>query len=103
MPALGNLERLLIATAFLFHIVQRYGWIVYALNAPAPVVSLLLLRGGKPWSLWLGGFLYLVWSVFGYLVELLRGIERRNARRRRILIPPQCVSGSIPTSERLRH
>jgi hypothetical protein len=102
MPALDNLERLFVVTAFVFQIVlivhfalrrwrfdivQRYGWIVYALSVPAGAASFLLLRGGKPWLLWLGGLLYLVWAVFGYWVEFVRGIEWRNARRWEILIP----------------
>ena len=69
---------LFVVTAFLFQIVlifhftlrkwsfERilpYGWIVYALGVPAAAVSILLLLGGKTWSLWLGGFLYLVWGI----------------------------------------
>jgi hypothetical protein len=67
--------------------VARYGWIVYALSAPAAAVSLLLLRGGKPWLLWLAGFLYLVWAIFGYWVEFVRGIKWRNPARWPILVP----------------
>jgi hypothetical protein len=102
MPALENLERLFVVTAFLFQIVlivhfalrrwrfdivQRYGWIVYVLAVPAAVISMVLLRAGKPWLLWLGGFLYLGWGVFGYVVEFALGIEWRNAKRWTILIP----------------
>jgi len=57
--------------------VIQYGWIVYALSIPAAVVSVILLLSGKPWSLWLGGFLYLTWAVFGYIVEYIKGIEWR--------------------------
>jgi hypothetical protein len=60
-----------------FDVVVRYGWIVYALGIPAGVVSVLLLRGGKPWSLWLGGFIHLVWSIYGYTVEFVKGIRWR--------------------------
>jgi hypothetical protein len=43
-----------------FHVILKYGWIVYALSIPAVVVSILLLLGGRTWSLWLSGFIYLV-------------------------------------------
>jgi hypothetical protein len=60
---------------------MRYGWIVYALSLPAAAVSVLLLLGGKPWWLWLGGFIYLVWAIFGYIVEYIKEIEWRNPIR----------------------
>jgi hypothetical protein len=65
----------------------RYGPVVYALSVPAAAVSLLLLLGGVTWSLWLGGFLFLVWATFGYTVEYIRGIEWRKSRRWPILGP----------------
>ena len=83
MLGLDDLEVLFVAVAFLFQIVlivhfalrkwnfdlsRRYGWIVYALSVPAAAVSVLLLLGGKTWSLWLGGFIYLIWAVYGYTV-----------------------------------
>lgn len=102
MLSLDKLDILYILTAFTFQIVliihfalrkwrfdivMRYGWIVYALSLPAAAVSVILLLGGKAWSFWLGGFLYLVWAVFGYVVEFVRRIEWRNSRRWSILIP----------------
>ena len=66
---------------------HRYGWLVYAMSIPALAVSVLLLLGGMPWSLWLGGFIYLVWAVFGYLVEYVKGIQWRNPPRWSILGP----------------
>ena len=92
MPGIDNLDLLFAATAFLFQIVLtihfalrkwrfetaiRYGPIVYALSLPAAIVSLLLLLDGKTWSLWLGGFLYLVWALYGYTVEYVKKIEWR--------------------------
>jgi hypothetical protein len=92
MFGLDNLEVLFVAWALLFQvvlivhfslrkwsfsIVVKYGWIVYALSLPAVVVSLLLLIGGKRWSLWLGGFIYLAWATYGYAVEYVKGIEWR--------------------------
>jgi hypothetical protein len=61
--------------------VLRYGWIVYALSVPAALVSLLLLLGGETWSLWTGGFIYLVWAAYGYWIEYVRRIQWRNPIR----------------------
>jgi hypothetical protein len=60
---------------------MRYGWIVYALSIPAAAVSVLLLLGGRPWTLWLGGFIYFIWAIFGYVVEYSKEIEWRNPIR----------------------
>lgn len=96
MPGTGDLAILFVVAAFLFqivliihfalrkwrfHIATRYGWIVYALCIPAAVVSVLLLLGGKPWSLWAAGFIYLIWATLGYAVEYVRRIEWRNPIR----------------------
>ncbi len=94
MNELDNLEILFVIFAFLFQIVliihfilrkwffdiyiMQYGWIVYALSVPAVVVSIILLLDGKTWSLWLGGFLYLGWAIYGYTVEYVKGIQWRN-------------------------
>jgi Gpi18-like mannosyltransferase len=52
----------------------RFGWIVYALSIPAAAISLVLLVGGKLWSFWLGGFLFLVYAAYGYWVDYVRRI-----------------------------
>ncbi len=102
MIALDSLETLFAAWAFFFQfalilhfavrrwsfgLIRQFGWILYGLSAPAVVVSVVLLLGGKPWSLWLGGFLYLVWALFGYVVEYVRGIRWRNPIRWRVFGP----------------
>jgi hypothetical protein len=96
MLDLDYLEFLFVVSAFLFqfilivhfalrkwrfNIAMRYGPIVYALSVPAVAVSILLLIAGKPWSLWLSGFLYLIWALYGYTVEYVRKIEWRNPIR----------------------
>jgi hypothetical protein len=96
MFGLDSLEALFVFSAFLFQLVliihfalrkwrfeiaMRYGPVVYALSIPAVVVSILLLRGGKTWSLWLSGFIYLNWAIFGYTVEYVKKIEWRNPIR----------------------
>jgi hypothetical protein len=96
MFGLDNLEVLFVITAFLFQIVliihfalrkwrfdlaMRYGRIVYALSVAAVAVSVLLLLGDKPWSLWTGGFIYLTWAVFGHTVEYAKEIQWRNPIR----------------------
>ena len=94
MLGLDKLETLFVVWAFLFQVVltihfllrrwcfdsyiMQYGWIVYALSVPAVAVSIILLRGGKTWSLWLGGFIYLVWAIYGYTVEYAKGIRWRS-------------------------
>ena len=99
---LNNLEILFIVSAFLFQIVLiihfalrkwyfdlaiRAGRIVYALSIPAAAVSVILLLGGMAWSLWLSGFLYLIWAIYGFTVEYVKKIEWRNSLRWPILVP----------------
>lgn len=102
MSDLDTLEMLFVWTAFLFQAVliahfalrkwrfsraMHYGWLVYALSIPAVAVSVVLVVGGKPWSLWLGGFLYLAWAIFGYTVEYMRKIQWRDPPRWSIFVP----------------
>ena len=94
MDQLDALEMLFIAWGFLFQIIlivhfglrkwrfktaMKYGWVVYALGAVAAAFSLVFLSAGKPWWLWLGGFLYLAWAVFSYWVEYIRKIQWRKS------------------------
>lgn len=87
------LETLFVISAFLFQVIliihfalrkwrfalaMRYGWIVYLLGLPAAVLSLFILLAGKSWYLWLSGFIYLVWAIYGYSVEFVRGIQWRS-------------------------
>jgi hypothetical protein len=65
----------------------KYGWIVYVLSIPAVIVSLALLLGGKPWGLWMGGFIFLVWAAYGYRVDYVKQIRWRNPIRGRIAGP----------------
>ena len=65
----------------------KYGWIVYAMCVPAVVVSLLMLRGGKSWAFWLGGFLFAAFAIFGYWVDYVAQIQFRNPVRVSVLIP----------------
>jgi hypothetical protein len=94
MVGMDGQETLYAISAFLFQIIliihfslrkwaferytHRFGWIVYAMSIPAVIVSLLLLFEDKPWSLWASGLIYLVWGVFGYIVEYVRKIQWRN-------------------------
>jgi hypothetical protein len=97
------LDKLFIYWAFIFQIVlcihfairkllmqsytTRFGWIVYALCIPAAVISFIILRGGKSWSFWLGGFLFVVYAAFGFWVDYVAKIQFRNPLRLSILIP----------------
>lgn len=92
MAAHDTLDTLYILFAFLFQIVLilhfalrrwafstalHYGPLVYALGVPAVALSLAQIIAGKPWYLWLAGFLYAVWGLFGYWVEYVRRVDWR--------------------------
>ncbi len=100
---MDNLDKLFVAWAFLLQIILivhfavrkpffesytvKYGWIVYALCIPAAIISIILLRGGKSWSFWLGGFLFIVFAAFGYWVDYVAQIQFRNPFRLSIGLP----------------
>ena len=100
---LDKLDKLFVVWAFLFQIVlivhfalrkpflesyaMKYGWIVYLLCIPAVVISIFLLRGGKSWSFWLGGFLFLIYALYGYWVDYVQKIQFRNPLRLSVAIP----------------
>lgn len=102
MAGLAPLEALYIGCAFGFHTALlvhfalrrwrfaqavRHGWWVYALSVPAAAASALLFANGRPWWLWLGGLLYLLWAGLGYAVEYLRPTEWRAPVRWPIFVP----------------
>jgi hypothetical protein len=102
MFGLESWETLFVASAFLFQMVliihfalrkwsfhraMRYGPIVYALSIPAAAVSIVLLAGGTAWSFWMSGFIYLIWAIFGFIVEYVKRIEWRSPVRLSILGP----------------
>jgi len=100
---LDNLEILFVAWAFLlqtaliihFALRKRFfesytmkvGWIVYALSIPAVVISIVLLIGGKTWSFWLGGFLFLLFAVYGYRIDYVKKIQWRKPLILSIMFP----------------
>ena len=103
MSDLDNLDILFVTWAFFFQIVLiihfalrkrffesytlKIGWIVYALSIPAVVISIVLLLGGKTWSFWLGGFLFLLFAAYGYRVDYVKRIQWRNPLRLSIMFP----------------
>lgn len=102
MFGLDNLETLFVVSAFSiqlmliihfavrkwrFSLARRYGWIVYAFSLPFAIASIIILHNGKAWPLWLGGFIYLAWAIYGYIVEYVQEIEWRNSLRWPILVP----------------
>ena len=103
MESLDNLDLLFIIWAFFFQIVLiihfairkryfesytlKYGWLVYALSIPAVIISIILLLGGKSWSLWVGGFLFLVFAIYGYRVDYVKKIQWRKPLQRSIMFP----------------
>jgi len=100
---LDNLEILFVAWAFLLQIAliihfalrkrffesytMKVGWIVYALSIPAVVISIVLLIGGKTWSFWLGGFLFLLFAVYGYRIDYVKKIQWRKPLILSIMFP----------------
>ena len=103
MPGLDRLDILFVAWAFFFQVALiihyalrrrffesytlKIGWIIYALSIPAAVISTILLLGGKSWSFWVGGFIFLVYAAYGYWVDYARRIPWRNPLRLSILFP----------------
>jgi len=103
MTKLDTLDKLFVVWAFLFQTLlivhfairkplfesytAKYGWIIYALCIPAVVISIILMRGGKSWSFWLGGFLFLVFAIFGYWVDYVAQIQFRSPFRPSIAVP----------------
>ena len=94
MFGLDTLGTLYVLTAFAFQILLnvhyalrklrfdfaiRYGWLyVYAPGILAAALSVLLLLDGKPWWMWTGGFLYLVWAAYAYTVDYVKAIQWRS-------------------------
>ncbi|NIW43731.1 MAG: hypothetical protein GWN30_02810, partial [Gammaproteobacteria bacterium] len=68
-------------------LILEYGWAFYLLSIPALIVSIIMLRGGKGWSFWIGGFIFLLWAIFGFIVEYGFKIPWRNPIVWPILIP----------------
>jgi hypothetical protein len=100
---MNALEIVFVGTAFIFQIaviihfalrkwffasyIMKFGWIMYALSVPAAVVSLFLLKGGMTWSFWVGGFIFLIWAIYGYIIEYRMEIQWRNPIRWSIFGP----------------
>lgn len=68
-------------------LILQDGWIFYLFSIPAVIISILMLCSGKAWSFWVGGFIFLVWAIFGYVIEYQLGIKWRNPAVLPILIP----------------
>lgn len=89
-----NTEALFVAWVFIFQIVMiihfalrkrafstytlHYGWLVYALAIPAVLISVILLLGKESWSFWLGGFIHVIWALYGYRVDYVKKIPWRK-------------------------
>ncbi len=103
MSKLDNLDKLFVFWSFFFQFVLivhfalrkyffesytfKYGWLVYALCIPAAVISIVLLLGGKSWSFWLGGFLFVVYAAYGYWIDYIKQIQFRNPLQLSIMFP----------------
>jgi hypothetical protein len=60
---------------------------VYALAIPAAIISFILMQQGLNWRFWLGGFLFIPFSIFGFFVDYIRKIQWRKPINLIILIP----------------
>jgi hypothetical protein len=100
---LDKLDKLFVVWSFLLQIIliihfavrktyfetytEKFGWIVYALCIPAVIISIILLRGGKDWTLWLGGFLFVLFAAFGFWVDYVAKIQFRSPVFLPVLLP----------------
>jgi len=100
---MDKLDKLYVIWAFLFQVIlivhfairkplfesytEKYGWIVYALCIPAAIISIILLRGGKSWHYWLGGFLFVIYAIFGFWIDFVAKIQFRNPLKISVVIP----------------
>ena len=66
---------------------EKFGWIVYALAIPSAIISLILLLGGKDWSFWLAGFMFIPYALFGLWVDYVAKIQFRNPFKPTVGIP----------------
>jgi hypothetical protein len=66
---------------------ERYGWIIYALCIPASALSYVLLTNQKHWTLWAGGFLFIVFAAFGYWVDYVARIPFRSPLDPALAVP----------------
>jgi hypothetical protein len=103
MLGLDGLDTLFVVWAFLFQIIlivhfavrkrlfesytQKYGWLVYALCIPAAIISVILLLGGKSWTMWLAGFLFAIYAAYGYWIDYVKQIPWRKPLQRSIMFP----------------
>jgi hypothetical protein len=103
LAKLDALEKLFVGWSFFFQIALivhfalrkgffarytlKYGWLIYALSIPALVISIILLRGGKSWSFWLAGFIFLVYAAYGYWIDFIKQIQWRNPLQLSIMFP----------------
>jgi hypothetical protein len=106
MVSFADLDVLYFVTAFLLQAVLiihfalrkwrfdtaiRYDSLVYALCAPAASTSVFLVTGGETCWLWPGGFIHLLWALFAYTVEYVKGTDWRTGFRWSILGPYVCL------------
>lgn len=102
MPGLSGAETAFVLFAFFLQVVLiihfafrrrsmataiRYGPLVYALGIPAVLISLWQASEGEPWYLWLGGVLFALFALFGYVVEYVFHIHWRSPIVWPIFIP----------------
>jgi hypothetical protein len=59
------------------HIQRRWGWIVYAAGMIALPLAVLFWMNGLAWYFQLAFALYMVWAIFGSIVDILKPVNWR--------------------------
>ncbi len=73
-------------SCFAFSAIFFFGPNICGEDTPV-IISIVLLLGGKSWSFWLGGFLFLVFAAYGYWIDYIKQIQWRNPINLSIMFP----------------
>ena len=68
-------------------LILKYGWVVYLLCIPALIVSFIMVRGGKPISFQLAGYIFLAWAILGLTIDYVFKIQWRDPIVWSVFIP----------------
>ena len=60
-----------------FEFAINYGWVIYLLSLVGLIVSIQQIKNMEGWVFWIGGFIFLTWAIFGFLVEYIFNISWR--------------------------
>jgi hypothetical protein len=69
------------------HVQRKWGWIVYASGLISLALGILFWVSGRAWYLGFACGLFTIWTMFGYIIDVLQPIEWRKPIRWLIFIP----------------